>query len=95
MTELLRFGVEGGIARLPLERTPASVKLMEDYANAARAAGLGTGEAPLIGGGSDASSGCSCRLGSDSGSGSGKTSALLLAVALLLRRRRTGRLKDG
>lgn len=50
-----RIELEGGIARLPLERTEESARLMEDYATHARAAGLGAGEAPLIGGGSDAS----------------------------------------
>jgi len=50
-----RIELEGGIARLPLERTEASLKLMEAYAAAAKASGLGAGEAPLIGGGSDAS----------------------------------------
>jgi glutamate carboxypeptidase len=50
-----RFEIEGGVARLPLERTSASVKLMESYGEAARASGLGSGEATLIGGGSDAS----------------------------------------
>lgn len=50
-----RVEIEGGIARLPLERTEASVKLMETYLEAAKASGLGAGEAPLIGGGSDAS----------------------------------------
>lgn len=50
-----RIEVEGGVARLPLERTEASVRLMEEYGAAARESGLGAGEAPLIGGGSDAS----------------------------------------
>jgi len=50
-----RIEIEGGIARLPLERTDASVRLMEDYGQAARESGLGSGEAGLIGGGSDAS----------------------------------------
>jgi glutamate carboxypeptidase len=50
-----RFELQGGIARLPLERTDASAKLMESYGACARAAGLGFGEASLIGGGSDAS----------------------------------------
>lgn len=50
-----RIEITGGIARLPLERTPESVRLMESYGAAARAAGLGSGEAALIGGGSDAS----------------------------------------
>lgn len=49
------FTITGGIGRLPLERTDESVALMNAYAEAARAAGLGTGEAALIGGGSDAS----------------------------------------
>jgi len=47
--------LEGGIARLPLERTDASAALMGAYAECARAFGLGADEAPLIGGGSDAS----------------------------------------
>ena len=50
-----RIEIEGGIARLPLERTDASVQLMRQYGAAANAAGLGSGEAALIGGGSDAS----------------------------------------
>lgn len=50
-----RIEIEGGIARLPLERTDASVRLMESYGEAAKASGLGSGEASLIGGGSDAS----------------------------------------
>jgi glutamate carboxypeptidase len=50
-----RIELEGGIARLPLERTDASLRLMESYGEAAKAAGLGSGEAALIGGGSDAS----------------------------------------
>ncbi len=47
--------IEGGIARLPLERTEASAALYAAYAECARASGLGHGEASLIGGGSDAS----------------------------------------
>lgn len=47
--------VEGGVARPPLERTDANVALFEEYARAAAAAGLGHGEAALVGGGSDAS----------------------------------------
>ncbi|MGE0551227.1 MAG: M20/M25/M40 family metallo-hydrolase [Kofleriaceae bacterium] len=46
--------VSGGPRRLPLERTPASAALRDEYAACARAAGLGDGEAPLLGGGSDA-----------------------------------------
>jgi glutamate carboxypeptidase len=47
--------VEGGPARAPLERSEANVALYRAYAAHARAAGLGDGEAPLLGGGSDAS----------------------------------------
>lgn len=47
--------LSGGLARLPLERTDANVALYREYAAIARAAGLGDGEAPLLGGGSDAS----------------------------------------
>lgn len=46
--------VAGGINRLPLERTAASAALYEEYAACARAAGLGSGEHALVGGGSDA-----------------------------------------
>ena len=46
--------VDGSIARSSLERTAASAALYEAYAACARAAGLGDGEAPLVGGGSDA-----------------------------------------
>jgi glutamate carboxypeptidase len=48
------LSVDGGIRRPPLERTEASVALYQAYATCARAAGLGDGECPLIGGGSDA-----------------------------------------
>ena len=50
-----RIELSGGVARMPLEKTPASSALMEAYAVAAAAAGLGHAEAALIGGGSDAS----------------------------------------
>jgi glutamate carboxypeptidase len=50
-----RIELVGGVARLPLERTDASAALMDAYGASARAAGLGAGEAALIGGGSDAS----------------------------------------
>ena len=50
-----RIELEGGIARLPLERTAESHALYLEYAASARASGLGEEEAPLIGGGSDAS----------------------------------------
>jgi glutamate carboxypeptidase len=45
----------GGVTRLPLMRTEASARLMDAYAGCQRAAGLSAGEAPLLGGGSDAS----------------------------------------
>lgn len=51
-----RVEIGGGIARTPLERTPANVALCQEYAECAKAAGLGHGEAALVGGGSDASS---------------------------------------
>jgi glutamate carboxypeptidase len=47
--------VDGGPARMPLERTEDNVALYREYAACARAFGLGDGEAPLLGGGSDAS----------------------------------------
>jgi glutamate carboxypeptidase len=50
----VRIEISGGVNRLPLERTPASAALRDEYAACARAAGLGDGEAPLLGGGSDA-----------------------------------------
>jgi glutamate carboxypeptidase len=46
--------VSGGANRMPLERTPASVALFREYAACASAAGLGSAECPLVGGGSDA-----------------------------------------
>ncbi|MEY2936287.1 MAG: hypothetical protein RL033_7036 [Pseudomonadota bacterium] len=46
--------LEGGINRRPLERSPAAEELYRAYAQAQRAAGLGDGEHPLVGGGSDA-----------------------------------------
>ncbi len=64
-----RIELQGGVARPPLERTPASAKLMEDYLEAARAVGLGTGEAPLIGGGSDASTSSAMGIASIDGLG--------------------------
>ncbi len=50
----VRAEVSGGANRLPLERTPASAALRDEYAACARACGLGDGEALLLGGGSDA-----------------------------------------
>jgi glutamate carboxypeptidase len=50
-----QVAIDAEISRLPLERTEASAALYRAYALHARAAGLGEGEAPLSGGGSDAS----------------------------------------
>ncbi len=50
----VRMEVTGGARRLPLERTAASAALRDEYAACARAGGLGDGEAPQLGGGSDA-----------------------------------------
>jgi glutamate carboxypeptidase len=50
-----RIELHGGVARTPLERSEASARLLAEYAVCARAHGLGSDEAPLIGGGSDAS----------------------------------------
>jgi glutamate carboxypeptidase len=49
-----RFVLSGGIKRPPLEPTEASRALAARYGACARAEGLGAGEAPLAGGGSDA-----------------------------------------
>jgi glutamate carboxypeptidase len=49
-----RIDVSRGPSRPPLERTAASAALRDEYAACARAAGLGDGEAALLGGGSDA-----------------------------------------
>ncbi len=49
-----RLEVAGGPARLPMERSDASVALMNAYASHARAHGLAADEAPRVGGGSDA-----------------------------------------
>jgi glutamate carboxypeptidase len=64
-----RIEIEGGIARVPLERTSASVALSEEYARAAVAIGLGSGEAPLVGGGSDASTSSALGIASIDGLG--------------------------
>jgi glutamate carboxypeptidase len=50
----VRVEVSGGANRLPLEKSAASAALKDEYGACARAAGLGDGEAPLLGGGSDA-----------------------------------------
>ncbi len=46
--------VSSGAWRDPLERTPASSALAKEYGDCQRESGLGMGEAPLAGGGSDA-----------------------------------------
>jgi glutamate carboxypeptidase len=61
--------LSGGIARMPLERTDASARLLESYGACARAVGLGAGEAALIGGGSDASTSGSMGIASIDGLG--------------------------
>lgn len=50
-----RIELRGGIARHPLARSEANVALARSYGACAREVGLGDGEAPLVGGGSDAS----------------------------------------
>lgn len=47
--------LEGGVARHPLERIEGAASLLAGYGACARAVGLGDGEAPLVAGGSDAS----------------------------------------
>ncbi len=64
-----RIELTGGVGRLPLERTAASVSLMESYLASARSVGLGSGEAPLIGGGSDASTSSAMGIASIDGLG--------------------------
>jgi glutamate carboxypeptidase len=63
------IALHGGVARAPLERTPANVALYREYAAHAIAAGLGGAEAPLIGGGSDASTTASIGIPSIDGLG--------------------------
>jgi glutamate carboxypeptidase len=48
------LSITGGVSRLPLERTDASAALAALYAERAQRHGLGGGESPLVGGGSDA-----------------------------------------
>jgi glutamate carboxypeptidase len=64
-----RITIEGGVARLPLERTVASGELMRAYAACARRSGLSGDEAPLIGGGSDASTSSAIGIASIDGLG--------------------------
>jgi glutamate carboxypeptidase len=49
-----RLELEATSWRTPLERTAASAVLAEAYGACQRESGLGSGEAPLVGGGSDA-----------------------------------------
>jgi glutamate carboxypeptidase len=49
-----RLALRRGAARVPLERTAASAALAAEYGACQRESGLGAGEAPLAGGGSDA-----------------------------------------
>lgn len=46
--------LSGGISRTPLARSAASERLYTEYAACATTAGLGSAEAPVVGGGSDA-----------------------------------------
>lgn len=63
------IALEGGIARHPMEASDASRALMQRYAACAIASGLGAGEAPLIGGGSDASTSSAMGIASIDGLG--------------------------
>ncbi len=64
-----RSEVHGGVLRRPLERTEASAKLLAEYGACASAHGLGSGEAALIGGASDASTSASLGIPSIDGLG--------------------------
>jgi glutamate carboxypeptidase len=64
-----RVELQGGVLRRPLERTEASAKLLGEYGACARAHGLGSAEAPLIGGASDASTSASLGIPSIDGLG--------------------------
>lgn len=61
--------LEGGVARLPMERSEASARLLRSYGEAASRVGLGAAEAPLIGGGSDASTSSAMGIASIDGLG--------------------------
>ena len=52
--EGISLRVDGRLNRMPLERTREGLALLEQYAAQARLVGLGSAEAPLIGGASDA-----------------------------------------
>lgn len=64
-----RVEIQGGIAREPLERSDASVQLMNAYGEHAKACGLQFSESPLVGGGSDASTSSSMGIPSIDGLG--------------------------
>jgi glutamate carboxypeptidase len=64
-----RLEIDGGVARPPMEATDASRALMRRYAACAQSFGLGTAEAPLIGGGSDASTSSAMGIASIDGLG--------------------------
>lgn len=64
-----RLELSGGMSRMPLERSEASARLLEEYAACARASGLGGEEAALVGGASDASTSSSMGIPSIDGLG--------------------------
>ncbi len=64
-----RIEISGGVSREPLERTDASLALLERYASCALESGLQASEAALIGGGSDASTSSSMGIPSIDGLG--------------------------
>jgi glutamate carboxypeptidase len=64
-----RVELHGGIARAPLEKTEDTERLLAEYAACAQAHGLGTSEAGLIGGGSDASTASALGIASIDGLG--------------------------
>ncbi|MDY7232196.1 M20 family metallopeptidase [Hyalangium rubrum] len=64
-----RLELSGGVGREPLERTEASAALMAAYGACAHASGLGQGESPMVGGGSDASTSSSMGIPSIDGLG--------------------------
>lgn len=61
--------LDGGLGRLPLERTDDNARLAARYGEHARAVGLGAGEEPLVGGGSDASTSAAMGIASIDGLG--------------------------
>jgi len=64
-----RLELSGGMSRMPLERSEASARLLEEYAACARVSGLGGEEAALVGGASDASTSSSMGIPSIDGLG--------------------------